>query len=73
MVEKIPPQAGIELGTPRSVGQRLIHRGSCSNDGSQHMFKCCSMENFPLIIPVTPSYLKYSNLPLAAFTSCANR
>ena len=25
MVEKISPRAGIELGTPRSVGQRLTH------------------------------------------------
>ena len=30
-----------------------------SNDGSQHTFKRSNMENYPLIISFTPSYLEH--------------
>ena len=30
-----------------------------SNDGSQHLFSESNIENYPVIIPFTPSYLKH--------------
>ena len=34
-----------------------------SNEGSQNMFLWRNIENYPLVIPVTPSYLELCRVP----------
>ena len=46
------------IATSRSYG---------SNDGSQNMFLCRNLTNYPIIIPVTPSYLDHCFKSWASF------